>query len=177
MPPYTEHMGYSAEHKALVVAAVERYGERAGLRLVAENYDLNPSRATVHAWIREQGLVPTDEARQEIGELEQQRKARLQAGIDARIPLALEAFDKACDAGSYLGMQQAATAVGILYDKLVPPPRAGVTVNAGGDRPAIQLLVVAPSSRDEEHRPVIEGEARELPAEDGRTVGEPAPVV
>ena len=69
---------------------------------------------------------------------------------------------------------------------IVPPPRAGVTVNAGGDRPAIQLLVVAPSSSDGHTRPVteedearltIEGKARELPTEDGRAVGEPASVV
>ena len=60
---------YNDEQKALVAAAVERYGEIAGLRVVAGSFNLRPSRATVHAWIREQGLEPTAEAREEIGEL------------------------------------------------------------------------------------------------------------
>ena len=155
-------MTYSGKQKALVAAAVERYGEIAGLRLVAESFNLQPSRATVHAWIREQGLEPTAEARAEVGELERQRKAAWQATIDARRDSTFDAFDAACKARNYLGMQQAATAVGILYDKLVPPRKAGVSVNASGEGQTVQLLVVAPS--DGKARPVVDSDLPRNPA-------------
>ena len=175
MAGHTGDMTYTVEQKALVAAAAERYREITALRVVAANFDLRPSRATVHAWIREQGLQPTDETREEIGELERQRKAGWQATIDAQRDATFEAFGAATEARNYLGMQQSATAIGILYDKLVPPVKAGLTVNTVGSESPVQLFVIAPPLTgpdgerlerpvdDSHHQPVVDAEARELP--------------
>ena len=116
-------MAYSDTDKALVVAAVERYGETTGLRFVKDHYELTPSRGTVHTWVRAEGIEPSEEAREELSRIEQQRRARLQAQIEPRIYATLEAYDRALAADKALAAQQLATAAGILTDKLVPPPK------------------------------------------------------
>ena len=164
-------MTYS-DHDRALVAAVERYGEAASLRVLANTFDLRPSRNSVHVWIREQRIEPTDDAGEEIAELDRLRKACWQASMHARRDDTFDAFEAACDARNYLGMQQAATAIGILYDKLVRPTQAGLGLSASGDAAAINLMVVAPASTDgSDHRPVIEGESRNLPPPDGAAVG------
>lgn len=50
-------MTYSNHDRALVAAAVERYGEAAGLKVLASAFDLRPSRNSVHVWVREQGIT------------------------------------------------------------------------------------------------------------------------
>ena len=144
-------MAYTDEQKALVAAAVGRYGFSAALPVLKESFRLEPSLATLHIWIRDEGLQPTEAAVRELAEIDQRRKAGWQASLDARRDRLLSAFDDACEDGNGLKAQQFAMAVGIFYDKLVPPLKAGVTVNAGGEGATVNLLVVAPSSEDE-HR-------------------------
>ena len=167
-------MAYSDHHRALVAAAVERYGEGAGLRVLANTFGLRPSRNSVHVWIREQGVEPTDEAQQEIAELDRLRKAGWQASIDAHRDEISAALTEASTKRNYLGMQQTATALGILYDKLVPPTKAGHSLSTSGDSAPINLMVLAPplsdgsdhrpvTAEDEAHRTVVESTARPLP--------------
>ena len=163
-------MAYSDTDKALVVATVERYGETTGLRFVKDNYALTPSRGTVHQWVRVQGVEASEEAREELSRIEQQRKARLQAEIEPRICTTLEAYDRALKADKALAAQQLARAAGILTDKLVPPPKAGVGTPLVGDANQVVNIIVAGSPNppgtvhqdiplDWEEGKVIEGES------------------
>ena len=129
---YTGGMAYSDTDKALVIAAVERYGETTGLRMLADNLELCPGRATVQRWVRGGEAETTAEAKDFWSTLEQGRKARLQAAIEPRIYTTLEAHDRALADDKALAAQQLATAAGILTDKLVPPPKSGVGTPAGG---------------------------------------------
>jgi hypothetical protein len=124
--------------------------------VLRDNFGLVASNGSIQNWIRDQRIEPTDSARRELAAFDARRKAGWQSQIDARRDNLLGALDAACEKRNYLGMQQAATATGILYDKLVPAAKAGVTVNAGGEGATVQLLVVAPSS-EKPDRPVIEG--------------------
>lgn len=155
-------LAYTEDEKATALAVVEDYGVNPGLRLMAVLLEGHaPDRESIRTW-RAAGIEILDRHREISAELGRQRKVRWQAVVDTHRDEISGALTKACEAGNYLGMQQAATAFGIMYDKLVPPVKAGVTVNAGGDGGTVNLLVVAPSSSDGEHRPVdanvIEGE-------------------
>ena len=148
-------MAYSDEQKALVAAAVERYGETVALEILRENWALSPSRGSVHAWVRVEGVLPTQDALVELSTFEHRRRARLQVEVEQRMQPALEAFDEACTSRSFLGMQQSATAVGILYDKLVPPLKTGTSIDA---RTQVLAPAFVPWGRAEEEPDTVEAD-------------------
>lgn len=160
-------MAYSDSDRALIIAAVERYGETTGLRFVKDNYELTPSRGTVHEWVRVQGIEPSEEAREELSRIEQGRKATWQAALDATRDSLIGATQKAADDGNALAAQQFATATGIFYDKLVPPARAGAPVIGNAEK--VEMVLLAPAFSPVEPPPesseVIEGESREAEPE------------
>lgn len=151
-------MTYKPEDRALAVAAVERYGWAAGQLMLESVFGMKPAKASLSNWMKTGENVPDEGVYKRLDKVEEQRKKRLQGLIDQRMEPALHVFDRAMKDDRTLGMQQCAMSIGILYDKLVPPPKAGGgLVNVAGDGTVVQLMVVAPAS-DGEHRalPVAE---------------------
>jgi hypothetical protein len=79
-----------------------------------------------------------------LNEVEQARKGKWQAAIDALRDDLFDAISKAVKAGDALKVLQLATAAGTLYDRLVPMPRGGALAPLVGGARAVQILVAAP---------------------------------
>lgn len=140
---------YNDEQKSLALAAVERYGHTTALRVLDQLWpDGVPSRQTLYTW-QSEGIEIAQGDTDYLTKLDSERKQRWQAGIDGLRDSLFDAFETAIEDRNYLGMQQSATAVGIMYDKLVPPVRAGMSMSLPGDNPHVTLVVTAPTSTGE----------------------------
>ena len=138
---------YSAPEKRLAVAAYRRYGSAVARQQLTALWGAGPTARTLREWHYGELFEPAEEDVEHWIELEVKRKTRLQAQIEQRMEPTLAAYDKFVADGSSLKMQQGAVAIGILYDKLVPPVSKGgglVNVNAG-EGATVQMLVVAPA--------------------------------
>ena len=141
---------YSDEQKAIGVAALVKWGARPAARWLQQEWGENGdvlSHATLLNWANA-GIERTETAVEIIDQVDQQRKLAWHASIDARREATLEAYDEAVENRQYLGMQQAATAVGILHDKLMPPARAGAAVSVGAAG-TVQIMIAGPPHTDD----------------------------
>ena len=155
---------YNDEQKSLALAAVERYGHTTALRVLDQLWpDGVPSRQTLYTW-QSEGIEIAQSDTAYLTKLDSERKQRWQAAIDGLRDSLFDACETAIEARNYLGMQQSATAVGIMYDKLVPPVRAGTTLTVPGANPNVTIVVTAPAAVGEQ-RPVPEDEERVIDVE------------
>ncbi len=143
---------YTPEQKSRALAAVERYGLRPAERVLKGEFiaDAGPVQQTLITWRDSGDVVILEADREHWSELERQRKSEWQAAINSRRDDMLEAVDQATEDRNYLGMMQSSTAVGIMYDKIVPMVRGGLSVNLSDGDARVQILVTAPSSTGEQ---------------------------
>jgi hypothetical protein len=136
---------YNDEQKAIAVGAVQRFGLRPAERWLAQEWPGgSPTQRTLIDWARA-GVVVTEEADVFLSEVQQERKAKWQAGFDSTRDKHFNAIDTALDAGKGLVAQQLMTSAGIAYDKLVPIPRSGAAVSIGGAG-QVNIMVAAPAN-------------------------------
>lgn len=137
---------YDLSEKRLAVAAYLRYGATVAARVLEGMLQNAPTRHTLAAWSRDPEYQPDAEQEEYFARLDLRRKTRLQAEIAEVVPEVVEALRAATAERKSLQAQQFAFAMGILYDKVVPPPgrSGGVTVQAG-EGGTVQMLVVAPT--------------------------------
>ncbi len=148
---------YSRADQRIALAAADRYGTKLGRRELEQVWEVVPKAGTMMRW-RQEGIEADEEALEFWLVHEGKRTAQLKVQIADRLAPALEAFDQFVADGSALKMQQAAVAIGILYDKLVPPPsKGGAAVNvSAGPGGTVQMLVVAPSEVEgAEHKRIV----------------------
>ncbi len=136
---------YSDEQKAIAVGAVQRFGLRSAVRWLKQEWPTGvPSMDSLIRWARE-GVAITEDANEFLSKVEQERKAKWHAAIDSRREATFEAYDVAVEKRSWLGMQQAATAIGIQLDKLVPVARSGAAVSVGAAGQVNILVAASPN--------------------------------
>lgn len=159
-------MAYTNAEKALVIAAVDRWGFTSGLQFLASEHDLNPSESTVCVW-RNEGFPVTDAALEELERIEGQRKSKWMASWDALREQGFAAVGRAFDDDRMLAAQQGSFSLGIATDKLFGSPKTGTPVVGNAQTVIMQVVTSAavPGSRDEPISlpgEVIEGKSREV---------------
>jgi hypothetical protein len=137
---------YRREEKALLLAAVKRYGPTPAARMLAEAGHRVPALYTLSRWVSSGDVAITQDATDALDQYEREAHVRWRASMDARRQATFDAYDQAVADRNYLGMQQASKAIGIQYDRQVPPVRSG-TSPVVGDAGTVQIILVAPAER------------------------------
>lgn len=137
-------MAFPVATKRIAVAGVERYGMQTMLELWSTaRTETTPSKQTVHNWVND-GIEPGEADRKFWADVDGERSMVLRAKIFTVMDMTLDSYKRACAADKFLGMQQAATAMGILYDKLAPKGTGPATGDAGDALAAIGPRIIKP---------------------------------
>jgi hypothetical protein len=141
-------VSYTNAQRELAVAAYRRYGATSARKQLAEVWDEVPGAGTMRSWSLSEQHEPSDVATDFWAKVDSYRRTQMQQQLSERFESSLEAYDHFVEERDALSMRGAAIAVGIIYDKLVPPNRgggSGLTVQAGEGGTVNMMVVAAPS--------------------------------
>lgn len=138
------------DEKALLVAAAQRYGAKSAVMTLQLAGRRVCTEGTLRDWLSTGNVVVTEEAMEMLEAHEREAGRRWRNAMDIRMEKSFGAYDQAMEDRSYLGMQQAQTAIGIQYDKIQPKPTGGGVIGVGNAGTVNMILLGSAELSSEE---------------------------